>query len=227
MTPPSRNDAAVARIASHTARGGRARRCVTTTYELCHHGSQNSRRPEKNRTKPRFRAEACAVWGRLGHAEAGVSSGRMARRLIVRMFADTVRYGEALELQARPFAFSRPDSRRPEVPTPRSLTSPSSPPPVPLDAQESIASTRRAGAVADTLLVLQVRRASPTLSSRAVPPPPRSDGSCGLADSEPPPLFRHSLNRNRIRLPNPSSTTTCSPSASVRTITTSLSTKPC
>ena len=68
LTPPSRNDAAVARIASHTARGGRARRCVTTTYELCHHGSQNSRRPEKNRTKPRFRAEAGAVWGRLGHA---------------------------------------------------------------------------------------------------------------------------------------------------------------
>ena len=76
----------------------------------------------------------------------------MARRLVVRLFGDTVRYAEALELQVCPLSRLRcPHPSAREVPTPfRPLT------PDPFETQESIASARRAGTVADTLLVLQV-----------------------------------------------------------------------
>ena len=101
--------------------------------------------------------------------------GRMARRLIVRLFADTVRYGEALELQARSFAFASRPPGAPRCPLPFADIRPASS----RDAQESIASARRAGTVADTLLVLQVRLVGcpvPRPRQPARPEPRRAPG---------------------------------------------------
>jgi hypothetical protein len=60
----------------------------------------------------------------------GVSSGMAARRLVVRLFGDTVRYAEALELQVRPLLpLKCPSSKRPPrcpLPTTADTSSPSS-----------------------------------------------------------------------------------------------------
>ena len=184
-----------------------------------------SARTENLRTKPRYdqsiSRRGCAVWGGLGRAEAGVSLRRMARRLIVRLFADTVRYGEALELQARSFAFSRPVLQAPPGAHSRSLTSPSRF----LPRRAGVHRVRPPGGHGRRH-ALSATGPSRLVTRTATAPArhPRTESRSAVADRVPhlasstivSLTYRLGSNQNALH-----STTTCSPSASVRTSATS------